>query len=216
MSFRGNLLNFRIFISIHKNLTFRMIQFDFILGLVGIIYTILPLHIFAISLNNIVFLLFGLVAAILYQIQLYRAYTGGVSFYLSLPIPHTHWIILLTLFMMIPIICIISFELGLVLLLKQLFPLLFVEINFLEKTYYLILITILLKIMSLPIYILYKKHIGLIPVFLIILMFVYFSVSIIQEIFFWWFPYPVIFISVLFVSAVFLLCVRIINSARVM
>jgi hypothetical protein len=193
-----------------------MIGFDFLLGIVGIIYTILPLNLFALSLNNLVFLIFGIVAAILYQIQLYRAYTGGVSFYLSLPIPHTQWIILLTLFMIIPIICIISFELGLLLFLKQFFPLLFGEVNFFERTYYLILITILLKIISLPIYILYKKHIGLIPVFLFLLLFVYFSVSIIQEIFFWWFPNPVYFISISFVSTVFFLCIRIINSARVM
>ena len=193
-----------------------MIRFDLLLGIVGIIYTILPLNIFAISLNNLVFLIFGIIAAILYQIQLYRVYTGGVTFYLSLPVPHTYWIILLTFFMIIPVICIMSFELGVLLFLKQIFPSFFVEVKVLEKIYYLILVTILLKIISLPLFILYKKHIGLIPIFLFLLLFVYFLVSIIQEIFFWWLPNPAYFISILFVSTVFFICIRIINSARVM
>lgn len=203
----------KILLNLHKDLITRIVIFDVILGLLGGIFLSTPLNYFSLSINNLAFLILIFLSSTSYQLYLLKQYTGGPSFYIIIPIKK---IILLPFFIFNALLPLI-FSLILFALSNLLFQFNFnyQEFSFVQKCFYLISFLTILKIIPIPIMILYKKHIMLIPGSFLILSILYLFISIITEILSSMIPLPTFATGIVFIISITVISFQLIKSAKI-
>jgi hypothetical protein len=214
MSIRTSYNHFRLFLGLHETLIKRMLYLDAAVGIAGLLFGLLPLHVLALSLENLVFLTLSIIAMVLYQIHLFRSCSAGVYFYISLPVNRLAWAGCMAIVLIIPLVAIIGVETAALFFIHPIFPFIPAASMLTQRMLYCVLMIILVKTVPLPLFILYKKHLSLIPGFFFLLTIVYFCLSMIHEFFFSWLDNPSAFMAGAFTGIVFIICVRIVASAR--
>ena len=204
------------FMSLHRMLCIKMLKLDLILGVFGALFLVLPIGIVTLSLNNLVVLILGMLASLLYLIHIYRTYSGNASYYLSLPIN--------TLDLM-PFYLVNSFSplivsIVLYIIVKVIFSCIGISLSsvgmgLVERGYYLFLILSVVKIIPLPLFILYKKHLALIPLSLILLAMLYAILSLVIEVVSGFMQIPAFVIGILFIGSIIVICIRILTTAKI-
>jgi hypothetical protein len=203
---------FILFIGLHKMLLSKMLLLDSILGILGSIFLLAPLHDFTLSLNNLPLLVLFVFSTVGYQIHIFRTYAGGATFYLNLPVEKYRLLLILFIDAVIPLLTALSIT-AIVLALSHMVQTAHIgtQIAIVKRAYYMVLILFMLKTIALPVFILYKRHIALILAFLGSLVFVYFLISIVAELLhisgmIWGF---------LFLASIEAICIRILMSAKI-
>lgn len=200
------------FISLHRMLLFKMLLLDFMLGVLGSIFLLVPLNDFALSPNNLSFLVLLVFLMVAYQIHIFRTYSGGVAFYLNLPVEKYRLLSILLIETIIPLSLSLSIT-AIVLMISQMFAMVWISFQWviLKKCYYMVLTFFMLKTIALPIFILYKRHIALILLFLIFLVMIYALISIIAELM----HIPGMVFGFILFGSVEAVCIRIVMSAKI-
>src|SRR5512133_3132984 len=157
---------------LHKSLISRLILFDLILGVSGAIFLLIPLDIFALSLSNLSLFVLFIFLTVVYQIHLFRTYSGGVSFYLILPIKKYFFLIILFIDTMVPIILSLLISM-IVFAFANISQLMLFDNRWIDRFFDIVLFFFILKTITLPILVLYKKHVMLILFFMGLLAVIY-------------------------------------------
>jgi hypothetical protein len=201
------------FLRLHRNFLIRMLSLDIACGIVGGLFLIAPLHIFFLTLNNLVLLVLGVVAALLYQIHIYRTYGGNASFYLLLPVRRGNIFPAVICFSLLPLLVsvVVSACIKLVLGWETETG----GMSYMQRINYLLIIFAIIKIIPLPIFVLYKMHLALVPAFFVMLAFVYLALSMVAEFVSGWFHMPGLVMAFLFAISVLVLCREILRRARI-
>jgi hypothetical protein len=135
----------------------------------------------SVSLNNLMILVSITFFAVLFQMHFYRVYCGDVAFYLMLPVKRTRLVPILAVNSTVPII----FALLLYSCIRMLFhPTAQTgihSISLFDKLMYLFVVLVIIKVLPLPLAILFKKHVALVPLFLCMSGFLYLFLSLIRE-----------------------------------
>lgn len=207
-----NLYNFY---ALHKRFVQRFICADILLSVVALIYMLLPLNVLALSLGNLVFLFLFIFAVVLFQIQLYRTSCGKASFYLMLPLNRLLWINLVSVLLIIPFTILVLMEFFIISITRLMISDIHLFGNIVDKVFHVIIINVLIKSIALPVFMLYKKHILLVPLFFILLSILYLISSMIHECFFRNNEKPELIIITLFTCLVYYLCYRLLKSSCV-
>lgn len=173
---------YKLILRIHRALLIKMLIMDIVLGITGFIFMILPQHIFALSIEKITLLLLTVILSLVYQIHLFRSYCGSASFYLCLPVKKVHILPLYAAGSIIPaLIASILYLISRLLLLSINVNYSYAGMSLANRVYYLLILFSGLKILPLPLLILYKKHPALVPVFCMVIAAEYFIISILNE-----------------------------------
>lgn len=190
----------------------RMLLLDSILGVTGAIFLLIPLHHFALSLDNVSLLMLFVFTTVVYQIHIFRTYAGGATFYMNLPVEKHQLLLILFMDAIIPLL-IALFITAIVLALSYLLQIVHIstQMVIVKRAYYMVLILFMLKTIALPVFILYKRHIALILLFLGLLVFVYELISIAVE----FLHISNMVCGVLFLAGVEAICTRILMSAKI-
>jgi hypothetical protein len=174
---------YKYFIIIHRSLIMKTLPMDIALGIVGCIFLCVPQNVLALSLDNLIFFVLLIISSILYQIYVFRTNCGNAAFYLSLPINKKNYLPFYIMISTMPFVIasLLSAVVKILLLLlnHKYTP---AGLSFWEREYYLLMILLILKILPLSLYILFKKHPVLIVVFLISIAFTYILIALAVEI----------------------------------
>jgi hypothetical protein len=200
------------FISLHRILLSRMLLLDFILGVFGAIFLLIPLHDFALSLDNVSLLVLFVFSTVVYQIHLFRTYAGGATFYLNLPVEKHKLFLILFMDAVIPLL-IALFITAIILAFSHILQLghISAQMVILKRAYYMVLILFLLKTIVLPVFILYKRHLALILLFLASIVFAYEVISIAAELM----HMSNVVSGFVFLAGVEAICIRTLMSAKI-
>jgi hypothetical protein len=198
-------------VGLHRILLSKLLLLDSILGVLGSIFLLVPLNQFALSVDNLSLLVLFVFSTVVYQIHLFRTFAGGATFYLNLPVEKHRLLLILFLDAIVPLFVALSIA-AIVLALSNVIQLVHISTTgILKRVYYMVLIFIMLKTMALPIFILYKRHIALVLLFLGSLVFVYVLISITAE----FLHMSNMFFCFVFLAGVEVLCARILMNARI-
>jgi hypothetical protein len=88
------------------------------------------------------------------------------------------------------------------------------DIGSLDKLSYVSIVLILIKVLPMPVFILAKKHLALVPLFLILLCFVYLTLSLINELLSSLIQLPFFVIAIELLFSVIFICWKIIACAK--
>ncbi len=88
------------------------------------------------------------------------------------------------------------------------------DIGSLDKLSYVSIVLILIKVLPIPVFILAKKHLVLVPLFLILLCFVYLALSLINELLSSLIQLPSFVIAIELLLSVIFICWKIITGAK--
>jgi hypothetical protein len=203
---------FRKFLNLHRMLFARMLLLDLILGVSGSVCLLVPLHIFAFSLNNLSLLVLFVFSAVTYQIHIFRTYAGDATFYLNLPVEKYWLFLMLSTDAMIPVLVSLSIT-ALSLGLFDLIPIdhFNTPMDLSKRAYYLTIILFMLKTTALPVYILFKRHIALLLLFLGSLVVVYELSSIAGALM----HLSNMIAGLIFLAGTEVICIRILMSAKI-
>lgn len=201
-----------IFVRLHRMLLSRMLLLDFILGVLGAVFLLIPLHNYALSLDNVSLLVLFVFSTVVYQIHLFRTYAGGATFYLNLPVEKHRLLLILFIDAFIPLLIAMSIT-AIALSLSHMQQMVHISAQeaIVKRAYYMVLILFMLKTVALPVFILYKRHIALILLFLGSLVCVYELISIAAELV----HISSVVFGFLFLASVEAICIRILMSAKI-
>ncbi len=206
---------YKLILHIHRALLIKLLTMDTVLGIAGFIFLILPQHIFALSIENITLLLMLVILSLVYQIHLFRTYCGSASFYLCLPVKKIHILPLYVAGSIIPaLIASILYLISHLLLLLAKVNYSAAGMSFENRVYYVLILFSALKILPLPLLILYKKHPALVPVFFIGIAAEYFIISILSEMVSNFFSISSQVIAFFFFASIALTCLKIHTDLR--
>lgn len=198
------------FLKLHKILVSRMILFDFILGVLGSIFLLIPLDNFALSLDNLPLLVLFIFLTVVYQIHIFRTYTGGITFYLNLPVKKYYFFIILFIDTIIPLLIALLITM-IVFVFSHISQSVPISTKLVVRICDTVLIFFILKTIALPIFVLYKKHIGLILLFLFSLAFIYELISFSAELV----HIHSIIYELIFFASVEIICIKILSNAKI-
>lgn len=158
-----------------------MFMFDLLLGVSGALFLLTPLDMFALSLGNLSLLVLFIFLTAIYQIHLFRTYSGCVSFYMILPVNKYCFLILLLIDAAIPIVVLLLLSMITVTF-SGATPILLFDNRPVVRLFDIVLIFFIIKTIALPMLALYKKNFLLIFIFVGAMAFLYGIFSIIAEV----------------------------------
>jgi hypothetical protein len=199
------------FISLHRILISKLLILDSILGVLGSIFLLVPLNHFALSVDNLSLLVLFVFSTVVYQIHVFKTYAGGATFYLNLPVEKHRLLLMLFIDAIIPLLGALSITAIVLALSNVIQPMHISTIGVFNRVFYMVLILFMVKTIALPIFILYKRHIALILLFLGSLVFVYVLISIAAE----FLHISNMFFSFVFLASVEAICARILINAKI-
>lgn len=204
---------YKIFISIHRMLIFKMLGMDVVLGIIGCVFLSLPLNISALTLDNLVLLLILIITATLFQIQILKTNSGTPVFYLSLPIKKIYVLPIYIINSALPVLfTLILFVVSQYFLSDFKINQALLSGNSFTKLYYAWIIFTIVKILPIPLLVLFKKHPVLVPFLLILFAGEYFILAILVELFLKGFVLQNEIISFFLLILIFISCVKIISK----
>jgi hypothetical protein len=169
------------FIKLHRSLLIRFVTLDVLLGVSSALFLSVTLTVSALSLTNLTLLVVAVSFAVFYQMHWYRTYCGNVAFYLMLPIERTKLLPILAINSIAPVIVALVMYGCIWIAFKPTYQPGVNCIGFTDRVVYILVVLVISKVLPLPIAILFKKHVMLVPFFLGILSLVYFFLSFIAE-----------------------------------
>jgi hypothetical protein len=188
----------------------KTLPMDIVLGIIGCIFLCVPQNVLALSLDNLVFFILLIISSILYQIYVFRTNCGNAAFYLSLPVNKKDYLPFYIMISTMPFVIasLLSAVVKIFLLLLN-HKYASAGLSFWEREYYLLMIFLILKILPLPLYILFRKHPVLIVVFLIAIAFTYILIAMAVEILSGFVPVPPQIIIFFLFYCILIACVKI-------
>ncbi|MBN1980917.1 MAG: hypothetical protein JW795_05260 [Chitinivibrionales bacterium] len=203
-----------LLIRMHARFLRTMYLFDIGYCCLAVGYLFTPLGSLAVSLDNLVVLLFAIIGVLLYHIHLLRTSCAGVVFYRSLPVNQNMLLISGGSVLIAPFLMFFPVIVAGIYLTIPAAQLPDVPDQVIERMYHVLIIFVLIKTLPLPTYILFKRH----PMLVIALYFLIgglqMVLSMIKEFFLFWMDDPAPFLAVAFVMSVIIVSIRIINTGR--
>ena len=154
---------------------------DFILGILSTLFLSVTSTAGSVSLNNLMLLVSVIFFAVLFQMHFYRVYCGKVAFYLMLPVKRIRLLPILAVNSTIPIFFALLSYSCIRMLFQPTVQTDIGSISLFDKFLYLLVVLVIIKVLPLPLAILFKKHVALVPLFLFMSGFLYFFLSLIRE-----------------------------------
>lgn len=198
---------------LHKELLLRFILIDILLGVCSALFVCAPLHVLAVSLENLSFLVVFVFFALFFQIHFYKSYCGSVAYYLILPIKRSVLTGVLIVNSISPMIITLVLASGVKILLGSVSAYTN-DISSFDKLFYVSIVLILIKVLPIPIFILAKKHLALVPLFLFLICFVYLALSLINELLSIVIQLPSFVIVIAFLISVIFICWKIVTGVK--
>lgn len=198
---------------LHKALLLRFLLIDISLGVCSSLFICIPLHVLAVSLENLSFLVVTVFFVLFFQIHFYRSYCGHVTYYLMLPIKRFVLIGILIINSISPLIITMVLTSAVKLVLGSVSNTTN-DTGSLDRLFYVSIVLIFIKVLPIPIFILAKKHLVLVPLFLIFMCFVYLALSLINELLSSLIHLPSFVIAIELLLSVIFICWKIITSAK--
>jgi hypothetical protein len=202
---------YSLFLRLHRKFLIRMLSLDMACGAVGGLFLTAPLHVLSLSLDNLVLLVLGVVGAVLYQIHIYRTYGGNPSFYLLLPVRKGIILPALICFSFLPS----TMGIAVSAVIKSIGGWETTGMQYAQRINYLLIIFAIVKIVPLPLFLLYKKHIVLVPAFFAMLVMVYLALSMVMEFVSGYIRVPGTVMALLFAISVLYICRAILRRATI-
>ncbi|HEX2958965.1 MAG TPA: hypothetical protein VHO70_19175 [Chitinispirillaceae bacterium] len=165
-------------------------------------------------MENLSFLLLLIFFALFFQMHFYKNYCGSVAYYLMLPIKRLTVIAILLANSVFPLLVSLfvfyGTQLGLGFNVNNNAG----NISFSDKLLYVSLVLILIKILPLSISVLAKKHLALVPLFLLSLGIIYLSITVIEELISNVVQVPSFVVPVVFLCCIVFICGKILAGMK--